>query len=528
MNFLQLFTCRVAQSQFGYKLRKPNWIGRKSWLSFGFILGLSTLGGNVFVRTLGSKLKNISLVGVGVVAGVAVSMQFSAIAQRPVSPAIPVEQLHQLANVYGLIKSDYVESVDDRKLLTEAINGMVASLDPHSAFLDQKAYRELREGTQGRFVGLGIEAGEIQDGYLKIAAPIDGSPAHAAGLKAGDLITRIDAVSIQGMRAAEMMKKIRGEPGSTVVLTIVRDGEQSPLTFTLTRQEIVQKSVKAKLVEPGYAWMRISQFQEPTVEDMAASLATLYRQEPGLKGLVLDLRNDPGGLLQGAIGVAAAFLPRDAHIVSTNGQLADSRQQYLGRPEYYVLSGDADPLAKLPAAFKRLPMVVLVNSGSASASEIVAGALQDHRRATIMGSRTFGKGSVQTVRPLVNDTAVKLTTARYYTPNGRSIQARGIVPDLPVDETVDGDGINPLRLREADLAHHLSNERGHDTVLESRASSEQEFAQYLAHRKRKPIDYGSKDDFQLVQAIRHLKGESVALSASATRTAALQPAAAGH
>ncbi|MFD2365179.1 S41 family peptidase [Pseudoduganella sp. GCM10020061] len=455
-------------------------------------------------------------------------MQFSAIAQRPVAPSIPVEQLHQLANVYGLIKSDYVESVDDRKLLTEAINGMVASLDPHSAFLDKKAYRELREGTQGRFVGLGIEAGEHEDGYLRIAAPIEGSPAHLAGIKAGDLIARVDAVSVRGMPISEIIKKIRGEPNSTVVLTVLRSGEPAPLTFTLTRQEIVQKSVKAKIVEPGYAWLRIAQFQEPTVEDMARSLAALHQQEPRLKGLVLDLRNDPGGLLQGAIGVAAAFLPRGAHIVSTNGQLADSRQQYLGRPEYYVLSGDADPLAVLPAAFKHLPMVVLVNSGSASASEIVAGALQDHRRATIMGSRTFGKGSVQTVRPLVNDTAVKLTTARYYTPNGRSIQARGIVPDLPVDETVDGDGLNALRVREADLAHHLSNERGHDTVREARASTGQELAQYLAQGKRKPPEFGAPDDFQLLQAIRHLKGESVALSASATRTAALPPANAGH
>ncbi|HEY1044472.1 MAG TPA: S41 family peptidase [Telluria sp.] len=464
----------------------------------------------------------------GVVAGVAVSMQFSAIAQRPVAPAIPVEQLHELANVYGLIKSDYVESVDDRQLLTEAINGMVGSLDPHSAFLDKKAYRELREGTQGRFVGLGIEAGEMQDGYLRIAAPIDGSPAQLAGMKAGDMVISIDAVSIVGLKGAEIIRKIRGEPGSRVILTVLRDGEAAPLKFTLTRQQIVQKSVKARLVEPGYAWLRISQFQEPTVADLAASLAALYRQEPGLKGLVLDLRNDPGGLLQGAIGVAAAFLPSDAHIVSTNGQLPDSRQQYLGRPEYYVLSGDGDPLARLPAAVKRLPMVVLVNSGSASASEIVAGALQDHRRATIMGSRTFGKGSVQTVRPLVNDTAVKLTTARYYTPSGRSIQARGIVPDLPVDETAEGDGANALRLREADLAHHLSGDGGNDSATEPHAGSQHEPAPYLARRTGKPLDFGAPDDFQLAQAIRHLKGQSVALSASATRTAALQAPATGH
>ena len=471
---------------------------------------------------MSTKLKNLSLVGLGVVAGIAVSLQFSALAYRPVGPGIPMEQLHELARVYGLIKSDYVESVDDRKLLTEAINGMVASLDPHSAFLDKKAYRELREGTQGRFVGLGIEVAESEDGYLRVSAPIEGSPADLAGVRAGDLIVRIDAMPVRGLPVSEVMKRTRGEPDSVVVLTILREGEPAPLSFRLVRQEIVQQSVKAKIVEPGFAWLRISQFQEPTVADMAARLAKLYRQEPNLKGLVLDLRNDPGGLLQGAIGVAAAFLPKGAHIVSTNGQLPDSRQQYLGRPEYYLLSGDDDPLAQLPGAFKSLPMVVLVNSGSASASEIVAGALQDHKRAVIMGSRTFGKGSVQTVRPLVNDTAVKLTTARYYTPSGRSIQARGIVPDLPVDETADGEAFSALRLREADLEHHLSNEREPDVVRDSRANAEQALALLSQQRQRKPLDYGSASDFQLGQAIRHLKGESVALSGAVTRSAALR------
>ncbi|MGH8854369.1 MAG: S41 family peptidase, partial [Telluria sp.] len=240
-------------------------------------------------------------------------------------------------------------------------------------------------------------------------------------------------------------------------------------------------------------------------------LQALYHQDPDLKGLVLDLRNDPGGLLQGAIGVAAAFLPKDAEIVSTRGQLLEQRQRFYGRPEFYMLRSGADPLSAVPPAFKTLPMVVLVNSGSASASEIVAGALQDYKRATILGSQTFGKGSVQTIRPIGRDAAVKLTTARYYTPAGRSIQARGILPDLAVDETLDGDGLNALRVREADLERHLSNDR--DKEAAARADDIEEQMRLLTEaRLRKPLDYGSAGDFQLVQALRHLKGQPVQLS----------------
>jgi carboxyl-terminal processing protease len=461
---------------------------------------------------MGSTFKNSGLVGLGVIAGVAVSMQFSALAQKPVEPGMPLEELRQLADVYGLIKSDYVEPVEDKKLLTEAITGMVASLDPHSAYLDKKAYRELREGTQGKFVGLGIEIGQSEEGYIKIVAPIEDTPAWRAGIKPGDLITRIDTFSIQGIGVDEAIKKMRGEPHTKVTLTIMRKDEPKPLVFTIAREEIVQKSVKAKLVEPGYAWLRISQFQEPTVDDMAARIAALYKQDPNIKGLVLDLRNDPGGLLQGAIGVAAAFLPKDAEIVSTNGQLPDSKQSFYGRPEFYSLRGDSDALAKVPAAVKSVPMVVLVNTGSASASEIVAGALQDYKRAAIIGSQTFGKGSVQTIRPLGNDAAVKLTTARYYTPTGRSIQAKGIVPDYAVDENADGDGLNRLRPREADLDKHLSNDRDQEVAKSRRDEMEEQMRIMAIERKRKPLEYGSADDFQLMQALNHLKGLPLQLS----------------
>ena len=455
---------------------------------------------------MGPTLKNSALVSLGVIAGMAVSMQFSALAQKSVDRDMPIDELRQLADVYGLIKSDYVESVEDKKLLTDAITGMVASLDPHSAYLDKKAYRELREGTEGKFVGLGIEIAASPEGYIRIVAPIEDSPAWRAGILPGDLITRIDTFSVQGLGIDEAVKKMRGEPNTKVTLTVLRKEAPQPLAITIMRQQIMQKSVKAKIVEPGYAWLRISQFQEPTLDDMAAKLTDLYKQDPRLKGLVLDLRNDPGGLLQGAIGVSAAFLPKDAEIVSTNGQLPDSKMKFYGRPEFYSFRSDSDALANLPAGLKNVPMVVLVNTGSASASEIVAGALQDYKRAIILGSQTFGKGSVQTIRPITADTAVKLTTARYYTPKGRSIQAKGIMPDFLVDEHADGDGLNGLRMREADLEKHLSNDRDEEAAKNANDELEEQMRIVAAERNRKPLEYGSGDDFQLMQALNHLKG----------------------
>src|SRR5450830_443813 len=272
------------------------------------------------------------------------------------------------------------------------------------------------------------------------------------------------------------------------------------------------------MIEPGYAWVRVSQFQEPTVDDMAAQITALYKQDPNIKGMVLDLRNDPGGVLQGAIGVAAAFLPKDSAIVSTNGQLPDSKQVFYGRAEYYALRSEGDALAKLPDAIKKVPLVVLVNTGSASASEIVAGALQDYKRGTIIGTQTFGKGSVQTIRQLTADTAVKLTTARYYTPNGRSIQAKGIVPDLMVDENANGDGLNSLRIREADLQKHLINDRDKDAEKNTAKAApvndemEEQLRIIALEKTQKPLEFGSKDDFQLHQALNHLKGLPVQLA----------------
>jgi len=461
------------------------------------------------------KFKNITLIGLGIIAGVIGSMQFDALAQRNSGTPLPIDELRQLASVFGLIKSDYVESVEDKKLITEAISGMVSSLDPHSAYLDKKAFKELREGTQGKFVGLGIEVG-MEDGYVKVISPIEDSPAYRAGLKAGDLITRLDNTPVKGMTLDQAVKRMRGEPNTRITLTIARKDEDKPLIITIVRQEIRVQSVKGKIVEPGYAWLRVSQFQEPTVNDLVKKINALYAEDAGIKGLVLDLRNDPGGVLPGAIGVSAAFLPSDVVVVSTNGQLPESKATYYARREYYSTRNlGGDPLAKLPPMIKKVPMVVLVNAGSASASEIVAGALQDYKRATIMGTQTFGKGSVQTIRQLSADTAVKLTTARYYTPNGRAIQAKGIVPDLLVDEYSDGDGLNGLRLREADLQKHLTNDREKEIQEQAVDAAEQEKRLAALEIKRAPLEFGSPADFQLQQALNHLKGQPVQLSQKA-------------
>jgi carboxyl-terminal processing protease len=469
---------------------------------------------------MGSKLKNFGLISFGVVAGVAASLQYSALAQKMAGSPLPLEKLSEFSEVFGMIKSDYVEPVDDEKLLTEAMNGMVNSLDPHSAYLDKKAFKELREGTEGKFVGLGVEVG-MEDGYVKIVSPIEDSPAYRAGIQPGDLITRIDGVPIKGLSIDDAVKKMRGEPNSKISLTIARKTEDKPIVVTLTRELIKQHSVKGKVIEPGYAWLRISQFQEPTVEDMVKKINALYAQDPALKGLVLDLRNDPGGVLPGAVGVSAAFLPKEVAVVSTNGQVEDSKRTYFAKREFYANgTGASDPLAKLPAAIKTVPMVVLINTGTASASEIVAGALQDYRRAIVLGTQSFGKGSVQTVHQISADTGIKITTARYYTPLGRAIQAKGITPDLHVEETADGDGFNALRSREADLVKHLSNDKEADKEAEAEKAlvDELEEEKRLAAlaKKSKALEYGSKEDFQLAQALNHLKGLPVKLVAMKT------------
>ncbi len=394
---------------------------------------------------------------------------------------------------------------------------MVASLDPHSVYFDKKSFKEFREGTSGRFVGVGIEIAQ-EDGLVKVVSPIEGSPADRAGLKPNDLITKIDDTAVKGLSLNEAVKKMRGEPKTKVVLMIFRKDENRTFPVTITREEIRTQSVRSKVVEPGYAWIRVSQFQERTVEDFVTKLEQIYKQEPNLKGLVLDLRNDPGGLLDAAVAVSAAFLPENVTVVSTNGQLPESKFTYKAAPEFYQRRSAADPLKRLPAAIKTVPLVVLVNEGSASASEIVAGALQDYKRATIMGNQTFGKGSVQTVRPLGPDTGLKLTTARYFTPSGKSIQAKGIVPDVMIDDTAEGSPFAALRTREADLEKHLASGQGAEVKDPGREKAREDALKRLEEEskktpgQRRPPEFGSDKDFQLAQALNQLKGRPVMVS----------------
>ena len=468
------------------------------------------------------KIKIAGLLCAGALAGALATASLQSVARNSTIAPLPLHELEQFAAVFGMIKSDYVEPVDEKKLITDAIAGMVASLDPHSQYLDQKSFKEFREGSSGRFVGLGIEITQ-EDGLIRIVSPIEDTPAYRAGLLPGDLITKIDETAVRGLSLNDAVKRMRGEPNTKVTLTIFRKDESRTFPVTITRAEIRTQSVKTKMIEPGYAWVRLSQFQERTVEDFARKVSALYEQDPHIKGIVLDLRNDPGGLLDAAVAISAAFLPKDVVVVSTNGQIAESKSTFRATASDYMRRPGADPLARLPAALKKVPLVVLVNEGSASASEIVAGALQDHQRATIMGSQTFGKGSVQTVRPLGPNTALKITTARYYTPKGVSIQARGIVPDLMIDDTAEGSPYASLRVREADLEKHLAGseeeKKATDPALEKereQALKRLEAESQKPASERRPPEYGSDKDFPLQQALAKLKGQPVKVSQTLT------------
>jgi len=470
---------------------------------------------------MGTKLKVAGWVALGAVAGALTTLQFTATARSSMTP-LPLEEMQQMAAVFDMVKRSYVEPVDEKKLIRDAISGMVSGLDPHSQYFDGASFKEFREGISGKFTGVGIQI-EMDDGLVKVVSPIEGSPAFRAGLVSGDLITRIDETMVKGLTLDQAIKRMRGPSGTKVTLTIFRKSENRTFPVPILREEIKTKSVRSKLMEPGYGWIRISQFQEPTLRDFAEQLKELMRQEPNMKGLVLDLRNDPGGLLDCAVGVSAAFLPRDAVVVSTNGQIAESKSLLKASPSFYSRDG-SDPLSSIPALIKTVPVVVLVNEGSASASEIVAGALKDHKRATIMGSQTFGKGSVQSemTRLPIPNTSLKITTARYYTPSGQSIQAKGIVPDVLIDETAEGNLYAALRVREADLEHHLtaageggdkkdadpSREKAREEALKRMEAAT---AKGEKTQPRLP-EYGTPEDFPLQQALNRLKGKSVQVS----------------
>lgn len=462
-----------------------------------------------------SKLTKISLVVAGFIAGAMITLHVPAIAGKDVRNTLPLEDLRTFAEVFNAIKQGYVEPVEDKKMIANAISGMLSNLDPHSSYLDADAFKELQVGTQGEFGGLGIEVG-MEDGLVKVISPIEDTPAFRAGLKAGDLIFKLDDAPVKGLTLSEAVKKMRGKPQTSLRISVLRKGEQKPLEITLVREVIKVQSVKSKLVEPGFGWVRITQFQENTGASVAKHLTDMYKSGT-LKGLVLDLRNDPGGLLNSAVAVSATFLPSNAKIVSTDGRTENAKQEYLAKPDDYLHGTREDFLKSLPAEVKKVPMVVLVNAGSASASEIVAGALQDHKRAVILGTQTFGKGSVQTVLPLAGNTAIKLTTARYYTPSGRSIQAKGITPDILVEETPNGS--NSHRLREADLEKHLANDK--EQSEKAKPTAVKPVPAAPNNKSKKPdvqdedevmpqrVEPASKDDYQFMQALNLLKGAQI-------------------
>lgn len=429
------------------------------------------------------KRENIFLVLVGLIAGLSISIGSGVFADRDTKSAagLPVEELRTFSDVFGRIKNDYVEDVEDSEMLNNAIRGMLSGLDPHSSYLDQEQFKELQVGTSGEFGGLGIEVG-MEDGFVKVIAPIDDTPAQRAGIEAGDLIIRLDDTPVKGLTLNDAVKIMRGKPGTVLRLTVVREGVDQPLKIDIKRAVIKVKSVKSRMLEDGFGYVRISQFQSKTAENMVDAIEVLKKKSGGaLKGMVLDLRNNPGGVLNGAVAVSDAFLKKGL-IVYTEGRVSDSKLRFNATPDDILNTA---------------PLIILVNQGSASASEIVSGALQDHHRAIVVGTATFGKGSVQTILPLSNGTAVKLTTARYYTPSGRSIQAEGIKPDIELDQvrvSAVERSIDPIK--EADLSGHLSN--GNGKKSNKSAAEDADAEESLA-----------ETDYQLYEALNLLKGLAI-------------------
>ena len=421
------------------------------------------------------KLRTSTLFLSGILLGLSLAIGHSVYALKD-SEEIPFEDLQAFTEVFSKIKSDYVESVDDKKLIEDAIRGMLGGLDPHSAFLNTEEFGDLKIGTSGQFGGLGIEV-SMENGFVKVVSPIDDTPASRAGIQASDLIIKLDDKSVKGMTLNEAVNIMRGKPNTDIELTIVREGESKPLVIKITREIIRVKSVKNRMLEPGYGYVRITNFQSRTTTDLLKAISDLQKDEQ-LKGLVLDLRNNPGGVLNGAVGVSDAFIDSGL-IVYTEGRVNDSSQRYVATP------GDS---------LSGAPLVVLINGGSASASEIVAGAIQDHKRGIIMGTKSFGKGSVQTIQELRNGSAVKLTTAKYFTPNGRSIQAKGIEPDVKLStlRLSAQDEQSQETYSERDLEGRLSNPNGEAT------ESDKPDTEALA-----------RTDFQLYEALNLLKGLTI-------------------
>ncbi len=442
---------------------------------------------------MSKQLKTILILVFGIVVGVSFSLTTTVMANKNggTSGGLPLDELRNFSDIFARVKTGYVEEVDDKTLLENAIRGMLTGLDPHSTYLNQDEYKELKIGTTGKFGGLGIQVG-MEDGFVKVISPIDDTPAFRAGLQAGDLIIRLDDKSVKGMTLNDAVKIMRGDPGTDIKLVVIREGADKPLKFTVTRDIISVKSVKNRTLEPGFGYVRITNFQSKTPRDLLSAIGELKKEnESGLKGLVLDLRNNPGGVLSAAADVSDAFI-NEGKLVYTKGRIENSHFEFNAKPGD-VLDG--------------APMVVLINGGSASASEIVAGALQDHKRAVIMGTQSFGKGSVQTIQELRSGGAVKITTARYFTPSGRSIQGDGITPDIVLEHynITPSEADTSLRIKEADLNHSISN----PTHSESEKALQKAIEEGEKDKKDEQPAIKASDDFQLYEALLLLKGLTI-------------------
>jgi len=439
---------------------------------------------------MSKQYKTVLVLVFGIFVGISVSLTSSVLAEKKIeeSTGLPLNELRNFSDIFARVKSDYVEDVDDKTLLENAIRGMLSGLDPHSTYLNPDEYKELKIGTTGKFGGLGIQVG-MEDGFVKVISPIDDTPAFRAGLQSGDLIIRLDGKSVKGMTLNDAVKVMRGDPGTDIKLTVIREGADKPLPFTVTRDIISVQSVKSRILEPGYGYIRISNFQSKTARDLVNELSNLKKENKSeLKGLVLDLRNNPGGVLSAAADVSDAFI-NEGKLVYTKGRIANSAFEFNAKPGD-IMNGS--------------PVVVLINGGSASASEIVAGALQDHSRAVIMGSKSFGKGSVQTIQELRSGGAVKITTARYFTPNGRSIQGEGITPDIILDryDIKDSKADNSLHIKESDLTGSITNPTKSQEAIRKAEEEGKKAEEKQPHLR-------ASEDFQLYEALLLLKGLNI-------------------
>lgn len=423
---------------------------------------------------------------------------------------IPPELQKKLEEVYGKIKSDYVDNIDDKKLMEGAINGLVTNLDPHSSYLDIDAQKDFTAATSGEFSGVGIDTG-MEDGLVRVVSPIEDSPAYKAGLKTGDLVFEIDGKNVKGMTLSEAINQIRGPKGTTVKLSVLRKKTAAPLSFSIVRETIKNPSIKFKLSNQDYPYLRITQFQENTGVDLAKNLKLITEQNKGpLKGLVIDLRNNPGGMVSSAVAVAAAFLEKDKLIVYSDGKTNNAKMKLFANPYNYVEGGEKnDYLKDISEEYKKIPIVVLVNNGSASAAEIVAGALQDHNRAIILGTQTFGKGTIQQLFPLKTGSAIKITIAKYYTPSGKSIQAKGILPNYIAEDPSDISDTPVAKTFESSYKNHLENEK--ESTLQETAAKIVKLSEQnkKIFSDKSSFETGTKADYQYVQAIHLLQGKAL-------------------